>query len=120
MYRFGFIGFGPVTSLCQRVIRADNHRSSHWRPSPGRQEAAAGYSFVEQFPMGQARRGRWGCFLIPGVSIPLLAFAAGQEGIYGIGTASGDWVLLDPPGYDALKWERMAPAGRASTRIGAS
>jgi len=50
----------------------------------------------------------------------LPAFAAGQEGIYGIGTASGDWVLLDPPGYDALKWERMAPAGRASTRIGAS
>jgi len=52
--------------------------------------------------------------------IPSLACAAGREGIYGIGTASGDWVLLDPLGYDDLIWERMAQAGCTSTRVGAS
>jgi hypothetical protein len=40
--------------------------------------------------------------------------------IFGIGMASGGWVLLEPPGYDDLAWEMAAQAGSASSRIGAS
>jgi len=58
--------------------------------------------------------------LVLGLFLPSPARAFDQRGIYGIGTASGGWVLLDPPGYEDLKWERMAQAGCTSSRIGAS
>lgn len=48
------------------------------------------------------------------------AWAQERPHVFGVGTASGGWTLLDPPGYEEAMWDTLSHVGAASTRIGAS
>jgi len=48
------------------------------------------------------------------------AGAQDRPHVFGVGTASGGWTLLDPPGYEEAMWDTLAQVGAVSTRIGAS
>ncbi len=54
------------------------------------------------------------------ISVTSLSSAApfDRPDIFGIGTAAGDTILFNPPGYDDLVFERITQAGGVSSRLG--